>query len=823
MLLQSLIVIILSLFPLFSAGQEYSFDAAMLNEGREFVDISLLNDGLQLPGQYYVSVYVNGSVVDKRYINFRLNNTLKPVSLVPCILPEWLSDYGIDTYKHKALLTPVEGCVDFSIIPQASISFDFNQEHLTIVVPPQSLLSKSKSRVPDILWDEGLPALLMDYQIEAQQIRDKNTNNVMRYNYIKLQPGINIGAWRLRGATTWQRNHRWQRSLLYAERGLRNIKSRAIIGESYTTSFLFDSVPFLGGRIGSDESMLSHEEWSYTPIIRGIARTQARVEVRQNGYIIANNIVPPGPFELTDLSSGSGQGTLDVTVYENDGSQQNFAVPYNIPAVAVRQGYLGYNLAIGRYNPSDDSVERASVNLLEIKYGLPWDLTFYAGAQASDHYYAVGGGVGAMLGKYGSVSTDVIMSNSKSKSGFIHKGYRSKVNYSKYWDTASFNAVSEFMNNDYNTLIDNLNSYRQFTYFNEFYENTSLVNKNYLNFGLQLGTFGYFNLNSTYQRFNGNGGKSLSYGTSYNTTFLKDLSFNLSWVKNKQNNGSYGNKSEDRINLWLGIPFGRNSTSPVYTSLQGSYSASEGTQYETGMNGRLLDGQLWWDIRERFTDPKMSQNSGLVSAGYKGTYGELWGGYHRSTSISQLSGRINGKVIFTSEGIVAGQDYGDTVALVKAPGAAGLSVGYLPGLKTDFRGNAIVGAMIPYRKNTIDINPDGLPEKVSLIQTSATIVPTRGAVVYAPFRTLQGERVLLTLIRKDNSPVPFGSIVSVGMEKDNMGIVGDNGDVYLTGVPLKTTVTASWGKLPHQTCRSLIDLSSDKKKAGIIYFTSPCI
>ena len=823
MLVRKFTVLIFALFPFFSSGQTYSFDAAMFNEGEESVDISLFNDGIQLPGQYYVSVYVNGNVVDRRYIDFRVKKTSTSVSLMPCILSEWLSDYGFDTDKFPDLLKPVEGCVDFSPIPQADISFDFNQEQLAIVVPPQNLVPRSENRVSESLWDDGIAALLMDYQVESQLTRYKSNNGVMRYDYIKLHPGINAGAWRLRGATSWQRNQGWQRSFLYAERGIRNIKSRLTLGESYTSSFLFDSVPFTGGRIGSDESMLSHDQWSYSPVIRGIARTQARVEIRQNGYVIANSIVPPGTFELMDVSPGSGQGTLDVTVYENDGSRQDFSVPYNTPAVAVRQGYLGFNLASGIYRPSDSSVEKLSVNLFEMKYGLPWDLTFYGGGQLSDHYYAGGGGIGAMMGKYGSVSADVIVSNSKPGAGVIQSGHRVRVNYSKFWDVLSFNAVSEFMSDDYKPLVDNLDSYKRNNQLNMLYESPSLANKSYLNFGFQLGKAGYINFSGTYQRFNRSGGESLSYGASYNTTFWKDLSFNLGWVRNQQSNRSYGNKPEDRINLWLSIPVSRNSTSPAYASLQGIYSTSEDTQYEAGMYGRLLDGQLWWDIRERFSGNRTHQNSGSVSTGYRGVYGEAWGGYNRSTNVSQLSGRINGKVILSKEGITAGQDYGDTVALIKAPGASGLSVGYLPGLKTDPRGYAIIGGMNAYRKNVIDINPEGLPEKVSLLQTSATVVPTRGAVVLAPFRTSQGERILLTLIRKDQKPVPFGAVITFGTENENSGIAGDNGEVYLTGVPSKTTVTARWGKSPHQVCQANINLSKAVRETGVQYITASCV
>ena len=117
MLLLNIFVLIFAFSPFFCSGKSYEFDSAMFNDGDESVDISLFNDGLQLPGKYYVSVYVNGKIVDKRYIDFRLRKISNSVSLMPCVFPEWLSDYGLDTNKFPDLLKPVEGCVDFSAIP----------------------------------------------------------------------------------------------------------------------------------------------------------------------------------------------------------------------------------------------------------------------------------------------------------------------------------------------------------------------------------------------------------------------------------------------------------------------------------------------------------------------------------------------------------------------------------------------------------------------------------------------------------------------------------------------------------------------------------
>ncbi|EEW0785683.1 fimbria/pilus outer membrane usher protein, partial [Escherichia coli] len=127
-----------------------------------------------------------------------------------------------------------------------------------------------------------------------------NTRNSSDNFWASLEPGINLGSWRIRNLTTWNKSSgqsgKWESSYIRVERGLNNIKSRLTFGDDYTPSDIFDSVPFRGGMLGSDENMVPYNQREFAPVVRGIARTQARIEVRQNGYLIQSRIVSPGAF-----------------------------------------------------------------------------------------------------------------------------------------------------------------------------------------------------------------------------------------------------------------------------------------------------------------------------------------------------------------------------------------------------------------------------------------------------------------------------------------------------------------------------------------------
>lgn len=104
---------------------------------------------------------------------------------------------------------------------------------------------------------------------------------------------------------------------------------------------------------------------------------------------------------------------------------------------------------------------------------------------------------------------------------------------------------------------------------------------------------------------------------------------------------------------------------------------------------------------------------------------------------------------------------------------------------TDWRGYAVVPYLTDYTRNSVGVDPSTLPENVDLTQTNLNVYPTKGAVVKANFTTRVGYQVLMTL-KLDNGVVPFGAVATLlnaGMAEVNSSIVGDDGQVYLTGLP----------------------------------------
>lgn len=191
------------------------------------------------------------------------------------------------------------------------------------------------------------------------------------------------------------------------QRAIIPLQAQLTLGDSSAPADVFDSMPFRGVQLASDDDMLPDSLKGYAPVVRGIARTNAQVVVRQNGYQIYQSYVAPGAFEIADMYPTGGAGDLEVTIVEADGSEQHFTLPYASLPVLQREGRLKYALTAGQYRSYNRSVEKTPFGQLTGIYGLPYGLTLYGGVQGADKYQSAALGVGKNMGDFGAISADL--------------------------------------------------------------------------------------------------------------------------------------------------------------------------------------------------------------------------------------------------------------------------------------------------------------------------------------------------------------------------------------------------------------------------------
>ncbi|WP_410529547.1 fimbrial biogenesis outer membrane usher protein (plasmid) [Serratia sp. AXJ-M] len=782
-----------------SVAKDYHFDTDMLGKAYSGVDLSVLNNGGQLPGFYFVNVMLNGNLVDSKKINFKtVKGKNKQGVLTPCLTLAELASYGIktDAYFSVPQSDFVSDCADMTAIAQSTVDFDFNAQTLSITVPPDAISSTQSDIAPVSQWDDGIPALLMNYLATGQRIESKGTGEKSRQDalFVQMTPGVNVGGWRVRNMSNWQKNGgngQWQNAYTYASHGINAIKSRITVGDSSTPSDVFDSLPFRGIMLGTDENMVALSQREFSPVIRGVARTRAEVDISQNGYTLYHTVVPAGPFIISNMPTTPSEGNIDVTVTENDGSRHSFSVPYITPPVALHAGYLKYGLISGWYRPSIAGTTFALQQATAL-YGLPRNLTIFGGIQSAPGYGAAALGLGVLLGHFGSLSVDVTGQQDTRNSDARHGGDVWRIRYRwsvaqgvSFWLTQRHLSARYTGITDIPTQCDSINCQRK---------TSSLRNESQAGLSWSLGSWGGLSVNATRQNYYAKPDSNVNVGVGYGVTLPGNVFMGLNFSRQRYERAHGGASQENIFNLTLSIPlnyFG----SEMYASYQ--MTSSQDRSQQIGIQGATSGHQLRWgvhaDSRSVNSGEGAQQQSGSVDLNYKGTYGELAGNVSQSRSIRQSSATISGGVLVHDHGLTLGQTMDDTIALLALPGATGVPVGNLPGEKTDYRGYAIVNGVTAYQGNTLTINPLSLPTDVSVERADSLVVPTYGAVVPVRFSTHKGAKVFFKLKNGNGQDIPFGALASLEADKTNTGIVGERGGIYMTGIPDQGRLNIVWG------------------------------
>lgn len=824
----------------FSAQARDFFNPLMLeidNPQQGATDLTVFEDGEnQAPGTYRVDIYVNNEQQDTRDVEFRmLKGAGGKESLQPCLSVESLNKMGVKTDLFPALGDVKAQCANLSGIPQASAEFRFSTQQLLLSMPQAAISQKARGYVPESQWDEGIPALLLNYNLSGANNYARNGDGRDdNSQYANLRPGINIGPWRLRNYTTYNRSSngqgQWDTVYTYAQRNIVALKSQLTLGDSSSPSDVFDSVPFRGAQLASDDEMMPDSMKGYAPVVRGIARTNAQVIIRQNGYVIYQSYVAPGAFEINDMFPTGGSGDLYVTIKEADGSEQQLVVPFASLPVLQREGHLKYAVTSGQYRSYDGSVDKTPFSQGTAIYGLPAGFTAYGGGQFASKYQSLVLGVGKNLGDFGAISTDVTQAWSTLQDQPKDNGQSWRIRYSKNIVQTGTNfaiAGYRYSTDGYFSLQEVLDTYRDqhSQPLNERKRNrTELTMSQNLWQGagalsLSLITEDYWNSDRTMR----------SIGAGYNNSW-QGISYGLNYSYNENStaggvNGGASGRVYDRDQMFafnISIPLDRWLRN-TYATYNVNTSQKGGTTNTLGINGTALaDNNLSWSAQEGYGSQGVG-NSGNLNADYRGTYGEVNAGYAYDRNSQRLNYGLQGGIIAHQDGVTFGQPMGETLALVKAPGASGVGVNNQTGVKTDWRGYAIVPYSSPYRKNQVQLNTATLPDNVDLALTNQNVVPTRGAVVRASFEANVGQRVLMTLLRQGGSPVPFGATVSNPAQKTAQGfIIGDNGQVYLTGLADNGTLLVQWGSETSHQCQVQYSLINQAVVAGVKIMNAQC-
>lgn len=824
-----------------ASGGYADFDRSLLaGSGQNTTDLSRFEHGNPvLPGTYNADIYLNNVWVGRGDVRFVAPSP--NASATPCVDRRLLDQLGLHPAKLPAetlaSLSDPKACVSMgSLIKDATMTFDMSQLRVDVSVPQAYLGQVARGYINPEYWDAGVPAALLNYNFNTY--RSTSQGQTQTSSYLGLNSGLNLGPWHFREDATvnWQSatgntpsRRRWQNIDAYVQRDVASLHAQLTIGDSFTDGTVFDSYGIRGVQLGTDDRMLPQSLQGYAPVVRGVAQTNAKVTVRQNGMVIYETTVSPGPFTLSDLYPTGYGGNLQVTVTEANGHISTFTVPYASVAQLVRPGITRFDIALGELRDATIQ-DKPAVLQATVQHGFNNLLTGYAGIAGSQGYAAALAGA-AINTRYGAFAMDVTQANAHIPGYSTQSGQSVRLTYSKIipstqtnlsvaayrYSTGGFLSLTQaelardYAHHGINAFdliaqptpptIDGVPIQSVLTPAQQaaltgsaFTTNPILsaigVERQRSNFTLSLNQplglrGGSIYANIAASNYWNRRGNDTQFQVGYNNHF-RQLSYSLSATRSVDPLGRYDNE----YFVSFSLPLGPNTHSPTF-ALNFSHDQQSGSQAQAMLNGTLGgDNQFNYSATATHSG-NGGGNAGSVNMGYRSPYAVFNASYGNGSGFSQASANVSGSVIAHPGGVTFGQPLGDTAGIVYLPNAAGARLNNAPGSRVDRFGYAVVPYLTPYQLNTIEVDPKGLPLDVQLDATSAQVVPYAGAVVMVTFKTKNGRTIIVRAHFKNGQALPFGA--QIFNEKGaSLGVVGQAGQILLRGVDQAGTLTARW-------------------------------
>ncbi|MEK7946200.1 fimbria/pilus outer membrane usher protein [Pigmentiphaga sp. YJ18] len=781
-------------------------DLFVMRSKGQHVDVSRFANGNPItPGEYLVDLYLNGDWLGRQAVRFDGPGA----AAAPCLDKSVVDKLNIEfeqltAHGRKALEKLAAGaCLNLSaLIKESSWSLEMADLRLDLSIPQAMLRRMPRGYVSPEYWDNGVPSATLAYNLNSYHLSGKTSDST---TFLGLDSGINLGGWhfRQRSAVTWnsQAPRTYENIATYVQRDISKLSSQLTLGDAFTDGAVFDSFGIRGVQISSDDRMLPESLRGYAPTIRGVAQSNARVTVTQNGNKLYETTVSPGPFEIKDMYATGYGGNLQVTVTEADGRQQSFIVPYASVTQLLRPGITRFSVAAGEVRNTQFS-GKDKVLQATVQQGLSNLVTGYSGLVVGDGYLAALAGA-AFNTPLGAVSIDATKAKADIRGIDNTNGQSFRVSYSKFVPSTNTNftvAAYRHSSSGYWQMQDAFLARDRVAQGRDPLTVDRQRNQYQLTLSQDLGDrWGNLYATGSSLDYWNRSGSATQFQVGYNNNVRAlGTTFSYSISASRQREVLTGRMS-NQVYLTLTMPLGRGTHAPTL-SLRHADNSISGSSQQATLNGSALpDNSLSYGLN---IDRSAESTVGGGNIQYRSPYSTVSTSASTGSGNSQYSAGLSGAIVAHPGGVTLANDLGETVGVIEAKDARGARITNAPGVSIDARGYAVVPYLTPYSINTVDLDPKGLPLEVELKSTSAQIAPRANSVVMIRFGTVNGRAAVVSARQQDGSPLPFGA--SVLNEKNvEVGAVGQGGRIFIRGADDAGTLKVALGSAAHQHC--LID------------------
>ncbi len=738
-------------------------------------------NGNYAPGRYLVDLSLNGKESGKQILDVTPEDSKEL-----CLSEAWLTKAGVyvsaDYFREGYDAT--RQCYVLTKAPSVKVDFDVSTQSLALSIPQKGLVKMPEN----VDWDYGTSAFRVNYNANANTGR----NNTSAFGSADLK--ANIGHWVVSSSATASTGDGGENSatinMFTASRAIRLLSADLLVGKTSTGDSMLGSTGTYGVSLSRNNSM-KPGNLGYTPVFSGIANGPSRVTLTQNGRLLYSEMVPAGPFSITDVPLyTSGDVTMKVT--GEDGREQTQVFPLAVMNGQLSPGEHEFNLAAGL--PDDDSDMDGAVFAASYGYGLE-NLTLRTGLVFNQDWKGASAGMVVGLGWLGAVSVDGAYASAKYRDG-SHSGNKVQLAWSKQLETTNTSLRLSWSRRS--EEYEDMSSFNPSEVYSQV--NQGRRTKDEWSVGISQPVGDLFSLSlsgwqrsyypasaiSAHRQQKDSGKERGITGTL--STQIKGATLNLGWT---------GSRNAEGENNWsasasVSVPFmlldrRYSSSTSVSTSKDG------GTGFSTGLSGSLNDRFSYGFGGGRDSDGGASS---YLNASYSGDRAYLSGALNQSSS-GGTSGSVSasGSVLAVpaAKDIMFSRTTGDTVAVVNVKDTPGVKVTSGEG-QTNSDGNLVV-PLNSYDWNTVTIDAGTLPLSTELTNTSQKVVPTDKAVVWMPFDALKVKRYLLQVKQRDGEFVPGGTWAR-DSKNTPLGFVANNGVLMINTVDAPGDITLGQCRIP---------------------------
>lgn len=778
----------------FMAADVVQFNTELLDlDDKQNIDLGQFSQaGYIMPGSYPLKIQLNKETLPEQKITFYPDGE-DPNKSQACLTHNIIEQFGLTEDSIKNLTWLRENtCLNLASLPGVEARGDLSTSTLYVKVPQAYLEYRTATWDPPSLWDEGVSGAMLDYNLTARTTRPHNNGHntyAMNGNGVV---GVNLGAWRVRADWQGRLNHatgsdkpvnsifEWSR--FYAYRAISQLRAKLTLGEDYLNSDLFDSFRFTGGSLHSDLNMLPPNLRGYAPEVSGVAATNATVIISQQGRVIYQTQVAAGPFRIQDLSDVTS-GKLDVRVEEDNGAIQEFQVDTATIPYLTRPGAIRYKLSVGQPTTIDHHSQGNLFATGEFSWGISNGWSLFGGSLNSQEYNSFALGIGRDLLAFGALSFDITQSITRLAGQNNLNGRSYRINYSKRFDDYNSQiqfAGYRFSERDFMGMSDYLsakeNGMRQGSN-KEMY--TVSLNKNFIDAQIS----GYLNYtHQTYWDRPNSDRYNLMLTKIIELGGIKNINLSLSAYRN-----IYNKTYDDGAYLSISMPWGNGANIGYSISANDNEITNRATYYDR------IDNETSYQLSAGAARQGATGSAYITHQGSNARLTANASYLHNNYTAFGLGAQ--GGFTFTPEGADMHRvsTLGGTRLLVDTDGVQNIPVqGRGATVESNIFGKAVIPDVNSYYRNKVKIDLNKLPDDAEVADSVVQATLTEGAIGYRKFEVVSGKKMMVVIRQEDGSYPPFGAQIR-NDRGQNVGIMNDNGQAYISGIRANEVMSVQWG------------------------------